>query len=115
MLLGFTMVATACGADTPAEQDANENESEEVSGDAAEELTYSHQLGETTVEKQPEKVVVFDMGVLDSLDKLGVEVSAVPKDSVPDYLDKYRGDDYENAGTLFEPDFEKKYTILIRT
>lgn len=46
------------------------------------------------------------MGALDTLDKLGVEVAAVPHDGLPKYLSKYEGTT-ENAGGLKEPDFEK--------
>lgn len=46
------------------------------------------------------------MGTLDTLDKLGVEVAAVPHDGLPEYLSKYEGTT-ENAGGLKEPDFEK--------
>ena len=36
-------------------------------------LVVTHESGETTVNKNPKRVVVFDYGILDSLDKLGVE------------------------------------------
>ncbi|TYP70804.1 siderophore ABC transporter substrate-binding protein [Paenibacillus methanolicus] len=72
------------------------------------EVTIKHQLGEATLKTNPEKVVVFDFGTLDTLNKLGVNVTALPKDSLPSYLkETYTTDAYENAGTLFEPDFEK--------
>jgi iron complex transport system substrate-binding protein len=71
------------------------------------ELTFKHQLGETKVKTNPAKVVVFDYGVLDSLDKLGVEVTAVPQSNLPPYLAKYKDAKYKNAGTLQEPAFEK--------
>ena len=45
------------------------------------------------------------MGTLDTLDKLGVEVAAVPHDGLPSYLSKYESTT-ENAGGLKEPDFE---------
>lgn len=35
------------------------------------------------IKKNPKKVVVFDMGSLDTLDKLGVDVTALPKQVVP--------------------------------
>lgn len=73
----------------------------------AETLVVKHELGETTVVKQPEKVVVFDFGTLDTLDKLGVKVTAVPQGNIPTYLSKYESDDYINVGSLKEPDFEK--------
>lgn len=72
-----------------------------------EEITIKHELGETKVKKKPEKVVVFDFGVLDSLDKLGVEVAGVPQANIPSYLEKYKDSKYENVGGLMEPDFEK--------
>ncbi len=71
-----------------------------------EEFTIKHKLGEAKVKKNPAKVVVFDMGVLETLDKLGVEVAAVPQGNLPTHLKKYEDSKYKNAGTLFEPDFE---------
>ncbi|MCC9088937.1 siderophore ABC transporter substrate-binding protein [Bacillus pumilus] len=59
------------------------------------------------IKKNPKKVVVFDMGSLDTLDKLGVNVTALPKQVVPTYLSKYEGGKYENVGGLKEPNFEK--------
>ncbi|CAM4419462.1 siderophore ABC transporter substrate-binding protein [Paenibacillus tarimensis] len=72
-----------------------------------EELTITHQYGDTKVKKNPKKVVVFDFGVLDSLDKLGVEVTGVPQANIPPYLEKYADAKYENVGSLKEPDFER--------
>ncbi|MCS1393968.1 siderophore ABC transporter substrate-binding protein [Lysinibacillus boronitolerans] len=62
---------------------------------------------EVTLDKIPEKVVVFDNGFLDTLDALGVNPTAVVQDSLPSYLSKYKDSAYVNAGTLFEPDYEK--------
>ncbi|MGM0969210.1 MAG: siderophore ABC transporter substrate-binding protein [Bacillota bacterium] len=59
------------------------------------------------IKKNPKKIVVFDMGSLDTLDKLGVNVTALPKQVVPKYLSKYEDDKYENVGGLKEPNFEK--------
>src|SRR5690625_710232 len=57
-------------------------------------------------QKNPENVVVFDFGVLDTLDKLDIEVAGVPQGSVPGYLEKYTSSEYINAGASREPDFE---------
>jgi iron complex transport system substrate-binding protein len=73
----------------------------------SEEITVKHKLGETKVKKNPQKVVVFDFGVLDSLDKMGVEVAGVPQATIPSYLSKYKDTKYVNTGSLKEPDFEK--------
>ncbi|HIW33643.1 MAG TPA: siderophore ABC transporter substrate-binding protein [Candidatus Paenibacillus intestinavium] len=74
---------------------------------AATSVKVTHLLGETNAPINPGKVVVFDFGVLDTLDRLGVEsIVAVPQDSLPAYLEKYASSDYMNAGGLKEPDFE---------
>ncbi|AXN38668.1 ABC transporter [Peribacillus butanolivorans] len=97
----LAVVAVACGSNNEKEESGPKKESAK-----SEEITVKHQLGETKVKTNPEKVVVFDMGTLDTLDKLGVEVAAVPHDGLPEYLSKYEGTT-ENAGGLKEPDFEK--------
>lgn len=68
-----------------------------------------HVRGVSTVPAHPEKVVVFDTSSLDSLTLLGFSVAGVPQSSVtyPDFMQRYASADYFNAGTLFEPDFEK--------
>lgn len=71
------------------------------------EITIKHKLGETKFKTNPEKVVVFDFGILDSLDKLGVEVAGVPQANIPPYLSKFEDKKYANVGSLKEPDFEK--------
>ncbi|WP_425542234.1 siderophore ABC transporter substrate-binding protein [Salinibacillus aidingensis] len=91
------LVLGACGG--------GNSDSSQTSG--GETITIEHQLGKTDVPKNPEKVVVFDYGILDSLDKMGVEVAGVPKASLPPYLSKFESDEYENIGSLKEPDFEK--------
>ena len=70
------------------------------------EIVVEHALGRTTVLRNPQKVVAFDFGVVDSLDRLGVQVTGVPQANVPAYLEKYKGDPYINVGSLMEPDFE---------
>ncbi|MCU9612570.1 siderophore ABC transporter substrate-binding protein [Caldibacillus lycopersici] len=102
LFLMLSLILTACGT-----SDSNSNAS---SGDKEKEtVSIKHELDENEVEvpKNPKKVVVFDFGSLDTLDKMGVEVVGIPKDSLPTYLDKYADDKYENVGGLKEPDFEK--------
>jgi len=87
----------ACGT-----EDSDNNSSEEDSS-----ITIEHELGETKVDKNPENVVVFDYGILDTLDKLGIDVAGVPQGNIPSYLSDYDSDNYEDVGSLKEPDFEK--------
>lgn len=99
----FVLLATACGASGNSE-DSSSNATNESNGES---ITIEHELDTTEVTVNPKKVVVFDFGALDTLDKLGVEVAGVPKGNIPTYLEKYEGDQYENVGSLKEPDFEK--------
>lgn len=94
----FAIFAAACGS--------NNAEKKTVSKEDV--MVIKHQLGESKVTKNPKKVVVFDMGTLDTLDKLGLgdRVAGVPQDSIPSYLKKYKSSKYKNVGTLKEPDFE---------
>lgn len=112
MVMMLTVVLAACGSDTKeAEGGAETNAAAGSNGTAEQvqnkEVTITHLLGETTLETNPEKIVVFDMGILDSLDKLGIEVTGVPQVNIPPYLEKYKDSKYENVGSLKEPDFEK--------
>jgi len=71
-------------------------------------LTIEHAGKKPVVIKQkPKKVVVFDLGVLDTLTALDVEVTAVAKGVFPDYLAGYNTSDKAIAGSLFKPDYAK--------
>ncbi|NGP44594.1 siderophore ABC transporter substrate-binding protein [Bacillaceae bacterium SIJ1] len=125
MMLALVFVLAACGTSESGNEKAESNAAEEVnveadeSSEATEEtadeeeaaasdtVTVKHELGEAVVPKNPENVVVFDYGVLDTLQQLGVEPAGLPKGStIPEHLSKFEEDAYANAGTLFEPDFE---------
>lgn len=117
LLIGlFAVFMVACGSDKNEDTDkqdddtAAETDSGDDAADSEEEagtLTITHELGETEVPKNPEKVVVFDFGILDTMDKLGIDVTGVAQSNIPSYLEKYESDEYENIGSLKEPDFEK--------
>ncbi|MRH42109.1 ABC transporter substrate-binding protein [Aquibacillus halophilus] len=108
-LIFLVVFAAACGSDSEQTAVASEGDTtnETTTDEEVAEIEVEHQLGTTTVPVNPEKVVVFDYGTLDSLDKLGVEITAIPQDSLPSYLEKYEDAKYENAGGIKEPDFEK--------
>jgi len=103
VLMMFAVLA-ACGA----EEEATDSQTAEAQTTEAETVTVKHELGETEVAKNPEKVVVFDFGILDTLDQLGVEsVAGVAQGNIPTYLEQYEDTEkYENIGTLKEADFE---------
>ncbi len=70
-------------------------------------ITVTDRSGEVQVPKNPEKVVVLDYGSLDMLDEIGVEsVVGVPKNGIPEYLDKYEDEKYTDIGGIKEFNFE---------
>lgn len=90
----------ACG-------NTDDKDKEDAEGSSNEEIEITHELGKTTVTKNPEKVVVFDYGALDTLDALDIDVAGLPRGVMPSYLDTYDSDEYEDVGSLKEPDFDK--------
>ncbi len=108
MTVMMAVVVAACGNNNTKEAKTETTEPVNTATPAAsKELTIKHKLGEAKLQTNPKKVVVFDYGVLDSLDKLGVEVSGVPQANIPPYLSKFEDKKYANVGSLKEPDFEK--------
>ncbi|WKA59009.1 siderophore ABC transporter substrate-binding protein [Planococcus shenhongbingii] len=111
LLVAFTLMMVAFLAACGSKEEATEADT--ASAEEKETMTVTHELGETTFDKNPKKVVVFDFGVLDSMDKLGIDsVVGVPQESLPAYLDKYGDTEkYENVGTLKEADFEAIHAL----
>lgn len=111
LILAVALFSAACGSTNQAGSQSDVG-SQAGGGAAApaethpETIKVVHQLGETDVVKNPQSVVVFDFGSLDTLDKLGVKVKGLPKGNLPSYLEHYNSDEYQNTGGLKEPDFE---------
>ncbi|MCR1899631.1 siderophore ABC transporter substrate-binding protein [Irregularibacter muris] len=101
LLIFSILLFTACGT---TKEKGNAEESTDT-------ITIQHSLGETKVDKNPKRVVVFDYGTLDSLDKMNVEIVGLPKANIPSSLEKFNDDKYENVGALKEPDFEKIFEL----
>ena len=106
VLVGL-MALTAC-ANTQPDEKVAQDEPE------AKKITVTHDYGETEVSEEPKNVVVFDLGVLDALDYMGVgdDVVGLPlSGTLPAHLSKYESEDYANAGSLKEPDLEAVYEM----
>lgn len=99
--VGSLALATALAACSSSGADGGAADAE-----AAGTVTVEHAQGSTEVPADPQRVVVLDMGVLDTLDTLGVEVVGLPKANVPSFLSEYESDEYTDVGTLQEPDYE---------
>jgi len=112
LLAALMLVLAACGSKSDDNSSSNDSNGSTSSEPAQEDtLTVEHEYGEAKVPKNPEKVVVFDFGTLDTLDDLGVEVAGLPRTNVPGYLSKYDDDKYTNLGSLKEPDFEALHAL----
>lgn len=75
---------------------------------------FTHAQGQTEIASVPQRVVVLDLAVLDILTALDIPVVGVPSlqdDMWPDYMQKYAGDKYTKAGSLFEPDLDVIKTL----
>lgn len=101
LLTVLALFIAACGSGDDNKESSKSDETKD------EKITITHELGETEVKKNPEKVVVFDFGVLDSLKELGIDIAGLPKMAIPPYLSEFEDEKYENVGSLKEPDFEK--------
>lgn len=73
-----------------------------VSGET---VTVATTRGEAAVPHKPERIAVYDLGMIDTLSKLGVPIGASIDESLLPYLEKTIKD-AKKAGTLFEPDYE---------
>lgn len=117
VLFTFMLVIAACGTTEKEpkkeEEKTSASEKSETPEEEPNEITIKHELDEEDVvlEKTPEKAVVFDFGILDTLDELGVEVIGVPQASIPPFLEKFAGSEYTNVGSLKEPDFEAIHAL----
>jgi len=101
IMASLLLILAACGG-------TDDNTSGTNGGET---VTIKHELDEITVNKNPEKVIVFDFGMLDTLDHLDIPVIGIPQMNIPSYLSKYESDEYENVGGLKEPDFEKIHAL----
>lgn len=116
-LVVLVLVAAACGDDrdgittastddsTPTSDDANDSDDE--SDAPPESVTITHYSGTDEVPYQPETVVVMDLGILVTLDHLGIEAAGFGSLGTP-VPEEYQAlvDGPESVGTAFEPDFE---------
>lgn len=70
-------------------------------------VTVNDRKGSKEIPLNPEKVVVLDLGSLDIMTELGIEPIALPKNSLPSYLEKYKDNKYVDLGSLKEFNIEK--------
>lgn len=74
-------------------------------------VTVEHELGKATIKAKPQRVVIFDYGLLDIAQELDVNVVGVIKYLLPDFLAEYKKDKYGDVGTFFEANFEAIFEL----
>lgn len=85
----------------------NNNNQKKTTDVDKESITISHELGETNVPVQPKKVVVFDMGMLETLKEFNIPIAGMPKDFVPTHLESFKNDTtILDAGSVLAPNLE---------
>lgn len=110
MLVGCSGSSDSGASKAPSSSAASEATTQAAEA-AAFPVTVKANGHELKLEKQPERIVVFDMAALDTLDVIGAGknvVGTVTK-SVPTWLKDSEGIDYsklESVGSLKEPDME---------
>lgn len=69
--------------------------------------------GDQEVPVDPQKIVSFDYGALDTLQALDLKnkVAGLPKSNLPEILKPFDDAKYADAGNLFEPNFELLYNL----
>ena len=97
--MAMLLAVGAVGCSTATTEEAPKEENKTV--------VVTDQKGDVEVSVNPKNVVVLDYGSLDIMTKLGIEPVALPKGSLPSYLDKYKDDKYVDLGSLKEFDLEK--------
>lgn len=100
------MVGCSKASEVDAGSEATNNDKSEVIEEAVEkEIAITHNKGEIKLDSVAKKVVVFDMGILDTIDVIAPELElALPTSNIPSSLSKYES--ATGVGTLFEPDME---------
>ena len=103
LIVTISILLIACSDNT------NENDTTKIDEEETIEVLHELDHDPVIVPKNPERVVVFDIGALDTLSFLGEEqrVVCLPQATVPNYLSEFASDEYENFGSLKEPEFEK--------
>ncbi|UOC12887.1 ferrated catecholamine ABC transporter substrate-binding lipoprotein SstD [Staphylococcus agnetis] len=119
LMVAMVFVLVACGNDdNKSSKKGGSKETVEVKNDfklrgKADDGSQDKAYSDTVeVPKNPQKAVVFDYGALKTLEEMGLKdkVAALPKGEgnaqLPDFLDDFKSDKYQNTGSLKEINFD---------
>jgi iron chelate ABC transporter, periplasmic iron chelate-binding protein len=109
-MLRLTALAVCCalalGACSPKDSASNQNaQTAPAAQTEGASLTVKTARGDAKLPQNHERIAVYDFGVLDTLNKLGVKTGLSVNQNWLPYLDEYFKST-KPAGTLFEPDYE---------
>lgn len=107
--IGTIMLAGGCASES-----AEVINTEDQSKDSLESIEVKDSNGlAVDVPVNPEKVVIFDMGLLDTFEVLDSKdkVVGTVTQSLPDYLSSFGDSDVVSVGSLKEPDLEAVYEL----
>lgn len=108
LLLAAVVTVQGCGRNQT--ESTQSHAGEHIAASDYTPVTVQHKLGQTVVNKLPQRVVALDMNEVDFLDQLGVPVVGMPKDFVPHFLAKYKdATDVLDTGAIVQPNLEKVY------
>lgn len=103
--LACTLALAACSQEGGTAAQGASGTPPQAAAVSGESITVATARGEAAVPLKPERIAVYDLGMIDTLSKLGVPIGASVDQSRLDYLkDVVRN--AKKAGTLFEPDYE---------
>lgn len=100
----FSVTSFSALSKTPIEYQPNQ-----IVNQQNDKLVIKHVLGETAVNKNPSKVVLFDFGLYDTLVQLGLadKVIGLPLGNAPAYIKGSIASNVVNVGGMKAPDLEK--------
>ena len=75
-------------------------------------IKVEHTLGSTVIDHLLRRVAALDMNEVDFLDQLNIPIAGMPKDYIPHFLGKYKGDsNIQDLGAIVQPNIERVYAL----
>lgn len=90
------------------------NDTKEAAGSQSDIRTVHHALGETPIEGHPQRIVVLELGPIDTLLSLGMKPVGVADDQKPNLIDpevRKAIEGYQSVGTRAQPNLEVIQTL----
>lgn len=106
LMLTFVLILTACGDSSNEEETSNNEENEKQSEESR---VIEHEMGETEISGQPEKVVALEFSFVDNLASLGVSPIGIADDEDSERIIepiREKIGDYTSVGTRKQPSLE---------